>query len=325
MNGVRVRSVAIGGRDADGQQRRAIPFDLVPEPAATVPTKLWCDWESAAELAGLTPVERQLFFARWRDCEIDAIRTTRLSQQQMGAVTRSLDRKLRQNAGALRSCFSELTHEELLIEEFWATAVSGPSLKPSYRSPIVKIAELRTELDRAQQTRDRLVGRMKEQRQAVKDAEEEVARVADAIREAAIADLLENRKTANTIGSKVESTTAKLTAARAALDVSEEALNRQCAVVQDLESQIAGCRREVLEAEIAQPRKRLDRAMREVSEAIVECVMVTQKHGFPLFDVLYPLTTDPLPGMQLRFAKMTLAEAADQLHRHLFAGKGPSE
>lgn len=315
----RVQSLAIGGRDEFGRQRRASSLETAPEIPSAKIERTVCDWDGVVRAAGLDRRERTYFLRKWRDGDESAGFRLGMSPQQEGAIARGIRRKLQTHAAAVGRCFSTLTDEEILIEEFWLTDQNRARLAGFSRSFEMQIDALNAKLRDARQTKDRLAEKLHQIHLVATEATREVDRLEKEAKEKTVEDLLADRAPGSHNSKAIEAAKSKLATAQQAYGAATEALQRQCAIVEQIESDIAARRHEAFETESEHARAEAEKAVRALSKAAVELRELAAKHNIMDFwSVVFPHDPkDPLAGMEERAHRKTLYERALWLHREV--------
>ncbi len=325
MKSRRTGGLAIGGRDELGIQRRAVSLELVGEPAAPKITGgMSCDWDRFCDAAGLECVERAVFLLKFRDLEPNPGAVLGLSHAEITAIARKVLRKARKNEAAVSSCFRELSPAEIILRNLAPGWHNDPSLKPISRG----VMNLQNEFEAARATLDRLSQRANNLADAAGLAEREAARLEGEAKERLIDDLLENKSVnpASADTKKIETLRSKATAARSERALTVEALQRQRAVVDEIEGRIRANRHVSFSKEIEGPRRRAEALIYDLANVVSEATGIVAKYqdaGATLLDGLFPAHSpdDGLGTFTARLQKLDTCAAALKLHGQLFGGR----
>jgi hypothetical protein len=318
----RVRSIAIGGKDEMGIQRRAVSLELVGEPVAKEPVIFHrCDWERFCMVANLDRTGRAVFMAKYRDDEPSPGRRMGLTHNETIAIIRRILRKAQANPDEIRSCFREVSELDVFYdrrENSCGTMAQSLDLNPNSRT-LMKVDELNKKLEEARASRRRLLDRATQLEDLAKAALAEASTLAEESKERLIKDLIEDRQPSIGDTKKVEAVQAKARAAQDALGAAVEAIVRQGRTIEEIESEINARRGEIFMLEVQSAEKRAANAIKALADAAGEIQDSAARNGvWDVWNTMWPLNPkDPFEGSTKRQFFAALLSTALNMRRQV--------
>ena len=268
----RVAPVRIGGRDGDGRQRIACSLEALGECSldhlseTPVPTAVqaYADWGRIADVCCFNRMERYVWFYQWQH-GLEASLLMGLTPHQVGAATRGIELKLRDNLPALRGLMG--WEREIFEKKVLVTTPKPIFLGLSLESYMKNSIELNEKLVAEKLKLGRLQGRVQAAEAAVRQAEDNLDEIEQGLKASRVQAALDEKEWPDEAALRqLAPARAALTEAKAARDAARQAGVKQEAIVSGILAEIHACRLEAFAAEIAPHKVRYNTLLTELLE-----------------------------------------------------------
>lgn len=310
--GVRIRSIAIGGRDEDGRQRYATPLELQDDIQALRAETVFIDWTAIANVAGLSRLERNVFLSRQvgRETAVEL----GITRAQLAAANRHIARKLQKCRDVIRPYIQELTPEELSCEKKWLNSRNQQNLTHLIEGEQMKLEEMEARLRDEQAKLTRLNDRAETARVAFQEADADLGRLEKQVESGRIsAELAEKSWPDDVHKRKLVDLQGKATEAEKNWTIKKAAVQEQREIIGRIRNEISGQNLNMFLAAVEVPRLRFLNA--ETLDELMESALQLQALGARYSLDLYTFTEKLFPWAGGRAALDNLGERMELITR----------